>query len=505
MRKAKTPLLRSLHKSLERKEYSKTYSRRDFLQTGAKAAVVATLPLIFPSCFSTDQKKKTIAILGGGIAGLTAIHYLHKAGLSATIYEATNRTGGRMYTAQDKVAPGITTEIGGEFIDSNHEEIRALAEEFGLKLKDHGADPLCTAETKETYYIFGKEYNTTEVITEFNKYTDKIHAHQEQLGEDYDTEQAIALDAKSIAAYFDELGMTGWFRTLLEAAYKAEFGAECSDQSALNFLSMISTDTSEDFNVFGESDERYGIEGGNDLLPKALSNKYKKQIITDHFVTDIQSKNKGYEISFKNGKTISADYVICTIPFSVLRGINLNIDGMTVEKKMVINELGYGDNAKLILGMNERIWRTKEGVAGYVINEQIHNGWDSSQGQNNNQGAGAYTVYTSTADALTLCAMMDKKEEAVEKYLPLLDTIFPGAQKSFNQKTLIANWPAMPTIKGAYSYYKPGQWTNIAGNEATPVGNLYFAGEHCSTDFQGYMNGGAQSGKDAALAVAIAI
>ena len=34
-----------------------------------------------------------------------------------------------------------------------------------------------------------------------------------------------------------------------------------------------------------------------------------------------------------------------------------------------------------------------------------------------------------------------------------------------------------------------------------PVGNLFFAGEHCSYDFQGYMNGGAQSGADAAKAV----
>jgi monoamine oxidase len=33
------------------------------------------------------------------------------------------------------------------------------------------------------------------------------------------------------------------------------------------------------------------------------------------------------------------------------------------------------------------------------------------------------------------------------------------------------------------------------------VGNLYFAGEHCSYDFQGYMNGAAQSGLDTAKAL----
>jgi monoamine oxidase len=63
------------------------------------------------------------------------------------------------------------------------------------------------------------------------------------------------------------------------------------------------------------------------------------------------------------------------------------------------------------------------------------------------------------------------------------------------------HWPTHPWTKASYSCYKPGQWTTIAGAESEPVGNLYFAGEHCSYDFQGYMNGAAQSGLDTARAV----
>ena len=46
--------------------------------------------------------------------------------------------------------------------------------------------------------------------------------------------------------------------------------------------------------------------------------------------------------------------------------------------------------------------------------------------------------------------------------------------------------------------YLPGQYTSIAGAEFEPVGNLYFAGEHTSLDYQGYMNGGAETGRRAA-------
>jgi monoamine oxidase len=59
-------------------------------------------------------------------------------------------------------------------------------------------------------------------------------------------------------------------------------------------------------------------------------------------------------------------------------------------------------------------------------------------------------------------------------------------------------WPTFPFTLGAYSCYKVGQWTTIAGAEIKPVGNLFFAGEHCSQDFQGYMNGAAETGKQVA-------
>ncbi|MGE4055195.1 MAG: FAD-dependent oxidoreductase, partial [Vicinamibacterales bacterium] len=67
------------------------------------------------------------------------------------------------------------------------------------------------------------------------------------------------------------------------------------------------------------------------------------------------------------------------------------------------------------------------------------------------------------------------------------------------------HWPTHPWTKASYSCYRPGQWTTIAGAEGLPVGNLFFAGEHCSYDFQGYMNGAAQSGADTARAIMAAV
>ncbi len=82
-----------------------------------------------------------------------------------------------------------------------------------------------------------------------------------------------------------------------------------------------------------------------------------------------------------------------------------------------------------------------------------------------------------------------------------IERAYPGTTGERNGKVSRLHWPTHPWSKGSYSGYKPGQWTTIAGAEGLPVGNLFFAGEHCSYDFQGYMNGAAQSGADAAKAV----
>jgi monoamine oxidase len=86
-----------------------------------------------------------------------------------------------------------------------------------------------------------------------------------------------------------------------------------------------------------------------------------------------------------------------------------------------------------------------------------------------------------------------------------IERAYPGATRERNGKVSRFHWPTFPWSKGSYSCYRPGQWTTIAGSEGLPVGNLFFAGEHCSYDFQGYMNGAAQSGADAAKAIMSAV
>jgi monoamine oxidase len=79
-----------------------------------------------------------IAIVGAGIAGLNAALTLQDAGLSCSIYEASDRIGGRMHSDAITWADGMVSEWCGEFIDGDHETLLQLIKRFGLRTVDLG-------------------------------------------------------------------------------------------------------------------------------------------------------------------------------------------------------------------------------------------------------------------------------------------------------------------------------------------------------------------------------
>ncbi len=104
-----------------RQRVSSTIGRRTVLRGAAGIALTAALPL---AGFAATAR---IAVVGAGLAGLTAARELRKAGLKPDVYEGSTRIGGRCYSARGIFGDGQVAEHGGEFIDTGHKEIRRLA------------------------------------------------------------------------------------------------------------------------------------------------------------------------------------------------------------------------------------------------------------------------------------------------------------------------------------------------------------------------------------------
>jgi monoamine oxidase len=521
---AKTPLLRALKKALqlahlssrpgmpppdeirewlEYQQQRPAWTRRQFisgaLQTGALLGVASVLP----GCTGPAAPRHTpanltpsgprIAIIGGGMAGLHAGYILKKAGKESlfTIYEASGRTGGRMMTVK-LFNNGQTTEFGGEFVDSNHKDIRDLAKEFGIAELDKKSDSL----TPEAFFMDGRHHDLAAVVKAFDKIRKKLATDAGSMGEHFDTPEGKQFDTMPLSVYLNSLKTDAWFKKLLEVAYVGEYGLDADQQSAINLINTLGVQETG-FEMFGESDERIKLLGGNQQICDRLADELKDNIKTGQMLAAIKNKGDGFTLSFSKGSSftdVDADYVIMTLPFTVLKDVD-GIDrltGMTPEKIAAIRELGYGTNGKVFMGLNDRPWR-QQGYQGYLYMNNLPTGWDSYHLQNNNAGPSVFTLFLGgRAGALAM-------PQNADLFAPDIDKAFPGFKASYDTVKIAAmNWAGNPMSRGSYACYKPGQWSTLHGQEGTTVGNMYFAGEHCSSAFQGYMNGAAETGRVAA-------
>lgn len=469
--------------------------RRQFLKTTVRAGMVLGLggPALAGHFLENfDRPKYKVAIVGAGMAGLSAGYFLRRKGIQATIFEGDKRPGGRIKSARIFDNGKLTTEIGAEFIDTSHSEMLFFARMLGLEAK------LMDVETdkfgeRDAFFFENRHHTLREVLDEFKNVYPHILADQKKL----DGRRAGDLDKISMAGYIESLPISAWVKKMLHSAYLGENGMETDRQSAANLLSIFEIRDNRFF-PFGASDERFKVIGGNEQIPQGLAKMLEPQIRYEHKLLSVrENNNKCLTLAFsQNGTTKEEifDIAILTLPFTILRELDIKMD-LPALKRRVIVELGYGTNTKFIVETKERTWR-EAGYRGYLFNEQIPNGWDSAQMQQNNRGPGTFTCFFG-GDRGKAAARGTEKEQLAH-VLPGLDGAFPGTGASLTGNMELAHWPANPFVKASYSCFGVGQATAFEGAAFEPVRRLYFAGEHCSTDFWGFMNGAAETGRRAA-------
>jgi len=471
-------------------------SRRKFLRSTAQAGALVTLggsSITNDLWEATAKPLEKIAIVGGGMSGLSAGYYLKAKGIKATIFEGDKRAGGRIKSGKIFGNGQLVTEIGGEFIDTNHKDMLDFVRILGLQ------DKIMDVETdkfgeKDLFYIEGKHYTVKDVVAELKNAYPQMEKDRKKMNKrGFET-----YDNMPLAEYLNQMAVSPWVRKMIDAAFLGENGMESSEQSASIMLDIMEIRENDEFAIFGDSDERFKIIDGNEQIPQRLAEMLKEQIRYEHRLTALRENNSGsFTLTFNergNTKEETYDAVIMCLPFTVLRDIEMQMDLPPI-KKQVIKELGYGANTKFVLETSNRPWR-EAGYRGFLFNERISNGWDSSQLQTNNEGTGTFTCYYGGNRAVQ--AAKGTEKEQLEYILNDLEGAFKGTQKSLTGKMELAHWPGNPFIKASYSCFKAGQVDRFEGQAARPVRNLWFAGEHTSIDYWGFMNGAAESGRKAA-------
>ncbi|MGA7614634.1 MAG: NAD(P)/FAD-dependent oxidoreductase, partial [Thermoanaerobaculia bacterium] len=480
--------------------------RREFLAVTA----AATAGLALSGCKTAApveppaDEGDPVLIVGAGIAGLTAAYRLGQKGIPARVIEAQSRVGGRMYSIRNFFADGQVAELGGELIDTNHTEIRNLAAELGIALDDLSLES--PGIHADIFYFDGAVRTEEEVVEAFQPIAAMIERDLATLTGDDVTyrapSNAEALDRRTIAQWLDQNGVSGWIRTLLDVGYTTEFGLELDEQSSLNLLTMIDTNP-DPFHIFGESDERFHTHDGNDTIPTALARRLERDVETNTFLESLSERADGSFLASvrRNGSstTIRAPQVVLAIPFTILRDVRIDVE-LPPAKEAAIATLGYGTNAKVMVGFERRVWRDEYGSNGSVLTDLAFQlSWETSRKQEGRSGI--LTNFTGGRHGVEVGEGTDA--EQARKFAEDLDRVFPGiAAARGDSKAVRFHWPTFRLTRGSYATYRPGQWTTLRGAEGEAVRNLFFAGEHCSLEFQGFMQGGCETGEAAARAVA---
>ncbi|MDK2744577.1 MAG: FAD-dependent oxidoreductase [Nitrospira sp. BO4] len=493
---------------------SYSISRRQLLlgagATGAALALGTMIPL--QAAARPTPSTLSVGIVGAGLAGLACADILKTRGIRTSVYEAATRAGGRCWSLRG-FFPGQVAERGGELIDNLHKTMLGYAKRFRLSVEDVNKEP-----GEIFYHFFGQRYSEAAVVAEFRDFVSVMRIDLNRLSRevtaDSHTEDDVALDRTNLLEYLEGHNGAGvpagpLAKAAIIAAYEAEYGLAAEEQSCLTFLLFIHADRRSKFTPFGIfSDERYHLVDGNDRIIEGLIRELPGQVIYEARLVRVRRLSDGrIELTFQQGSrmvSVTHDAAVLAIPFTTLREVTLDPNlSLPPAQRDAIQGLGYGTNAKMMIGFSSRPWYTLGGNGTSYSDLPNHQTtWETNPTMGSDR-RGILTDYSSGARGAGLNPAAVQIE--AQRFLQDLNRVYPGA---IGAATLaqgqylghLEHWPSNPLAKGSYTCYRPGQFTTMAGLEGVTAGNLFFAGEHANSfyDWQGFMEGAALSGIAAA-------
>ena len=478
---------------------------------------------------------KPVLVLGAGMAGLAAAYQLRSRGHDVTVLEAKPQCGGRVATMKKGFKQQQYVDAGAMFIQGHHLTLRRYIEALGLTMTAIvGAGPntlglYMRGQRIDKPNVAGAKFPVTLNADEQLGYVGlmmkylgpAMKAIGNPLEPGWPTGVARSYGDMTLADFLRLQGASSGAIELLRVGYNDLMGDGIYNVAALSVLrdmSVTSTSAAHgprhvhlaglpalgdvelgdgtEMSAKVADSQGFTIDGGTQRLPAALAKtpQLKGCIVTGAVVKRIAKVRGGFRVTadhYGETRSWSAAQVICTIPFSVLRDIELAIP-LSDEKRETIRLLPYTSVMREFVQVSTRMWEAM-GSTGTVATDLpimfINNQTITQQGP-----AGILEAYTAGAHA-RLRTLMDPQERMLDT-LVNLNRVFPGLTREVLTYK-VKDWTADPFARGAYCAFEPGQMNKWLRVIARSEHGMHFAGDHTSA-MPGWLEGALESGDRAA-------
>ncbi|HEY4367652.1 MAG TPA: NAD(P)/FAD-dependent oxidoreductase [Steroidobacteraceae bacterium] len=441
---------------------------------------------------------RKVVILGAGVAGLAAGLKLTEQGYDVVILEARTRPGGRVHTIREPFSDGLYAEAGAGRIPVTHTLTLEYVKRYGLQL-----DPFYPQSGGEAFLWRGKRQAVPRGGSPDLK----------SLSVDFTAAERKAGFGGLSALYFDRLReeirglpQAGWpfpeFDKYKDTGFADYLKRQGASSDAIRYLTQgFDEDSLLDFAHDALSHAvrmLWKIRGGNDGLPYAMANVLRGKIRYGAEVKRIEQTATDVRVAFTAGgvtHTESAARVICTLPFTVLRDIEV-APAWSPAKADVVQNLYLGPVARVFVQTRTRFWE-RQGLNGFATVDQPMEIWSPTYDQPGQRGIVMSYIYEGLAREYSQLAAPAQ----IERTLDLYEQVHPGIRQEFETATTWS-WSNEKYSRGAFLVTKAGQFDRLR-HVATPEGRIHFAGEHTSP-WPGWIQGGLHSGLRTAQEVASA-
>jgi monoamine oxidase len=434
----------------------------------------------------------SVLVAGAGLAGLTAARELTKKGAAVTVIDARDRVGGRVLTFREPLLSREHAEAGADLIDESQTEICKLIAD--VRLRTASILPggfVSVRQDGQRRRVAGKQ-GWQELARRLEPEVRAFCVSEQR----WDGGVAESLGRESVAQWLDRIRAP---KAIREVAVGLR-GFFLADPDNLSLLALADQ-FAEDGAPGGE--KMFRIVGGNDRLPAALAKALGSRIRLRTILRLVTQTRRGVIAALEsNGRVATArfDYMVCAMPAATLRDIRFT-PPLPESQQHALVSLRYGAATKTALQFDRAPWRKRGKPRAFGTALPIGAIWDGNEEQPRSGRSAASARQSGVlsllaggrASAATREMLAAEGPARIIRELSWLD---------LKDSTLVAwaslSWEHEQWSQGGYAVFDTRFPPALRYLLARPFKRIFFAGEHTSLRWQGYMNGAVETGARAA-------